>query len=100
MFVFFSSRGNSLIGLTFPPSFVVYCFCSCEVRSDLVSINVCSDLMFGDVCSILLPTMRSDIFGSLLLLNRRGRRTCSRYLSQPLSSLDFLEDGRDIDCLP
>ena len=38
------------------------------MRSDLVHIGVCSDLVFGDVRSILLPTMRSDIFGSLLLL--------------------------------
>ena len=30
----------------------------------------------------------------------RGRPTCSRYLPQPLSSLDFVEDGRDFDCLP
>ena len=59
MFIYFSSHGSLLIGLPFPPSFVVYYFCSCDVRSDLVYI---------DVCSILLPTIRSDIFGSLLLL--------------------------------
>ena len=34
----------------------------------LVYIDVCSDLVFDDVCSILLPTMQSDIFGSLSLL--------------------------------
>ena len=68
MFIYFSSHGSSLIGLPFPPSFVVYCFCSCEVRSNLVYIDVCSDLVFGDVCSILLPTMRSNIFYSLSLL--------------------------------
>ena len=66
--VYFSSHGSSLIGMPFPPSFVVYCFCSCDVRSNLVYIDVCSDLVFGDVCSIMLPTMRSDIFGSLSLL--------------------------------
>ena len=65
---FFSTHGSLLIGLPFPPSFAVYCFCSCDVRSDLEYIDVCSDLMFGDVCSILLPTMRLDIFSSLLLL--------------------------------
>ena len=68
MFIYFSSHGSSLIGLPFPPSFVVYCFCSCDLRSDLVYIDVCSNLVFGDVCSILLPTMRSDFFGSLSLL--------------------------------
>ena len=67
MFIF-SSHGSSLTGLPFPPSFVVYCFCSCDVRSDLVYIDVCSDLVFGEVCSILLSTMRSEIFGSLSLL--------------------------------
>ena len=39
-------------------------------------IDVCSDLVRGDVCSILLPTMRSEIFGSL-------------------SSLDFVTDERN-----
>ena len=50
------------------------------MRSVLVCIDVFSDLVFGDVCSILLPTMRSDIF-------------CS------LSLLIVVEDGRDFDCL-
>ena len=60
---FFSSHGSSLIGLPFPPSFCCSIgFYSCDVRSVLFRINVCSDLVFGDVCSILLPTMRSDIF--------------------------------------
>ena len=68
MFIYFSSHGSSLIGLTFPPSFVIYRFCSCDVRSELVYIDACSDLVFGDVCSILLPTLRSDIFGSLSVL--------------------------------
>ena len=68
MFIHFSSHGSSLIGLPFPSSFVVYCFCSCEVRSHVVYIDVCSDLVFGDVCSILLPTIRLDIFVSLSLL--------------------------------
>ena len=31
-------------------------------------LDVCSDVVFGDVCNILLPTIRLDIFGSLLLL--------------------------------
>ena len=65
MYIYFSSHGSSLIGLPFPPSFVIYCFCSCDVRSDLVYIDVCSDLVFGVMCSILLTTMRSDVFGSL-----------------------------------
>ena len=68
MLIYFSSHYNLLIRLPFPPSFVVYCFCSCDVRSDLVYIDVCSGLVFGDVCSILLPIMRSDIFGFLSLL--------------------------------
>ena len=59
MFIYISSQGSSLIGLPFPPSFVVYCFCSRNVRSDLIYI---------DVCSILLPTMRLEIFCPLLLL--------------------------------
>ena len=50
------------------------------MRSVLVCIDVCSDLVFGEVCSILLPTMRSEIF-------------------QSLSLLIVVEDGRDSDCL-
>ena len=63
----FSSHGSSLIGLPFPPSFVC-CFRSGEVRSDLVigrcavtwssgrvqrpgHRDVCSDLVYRDVCS-------------------------------------------------
>ena len=30
MFIYFSFHGSSLIGLPLPPSFVVYCFCSCD----------------------------------------------------------------------
>ena len=41
---------------------------TCDACSDLVYINVCSDLVFSDMRSILLPTMRSNIFGSLSLL--------------------------------
>ena len=37
--------------------------------SDLVYIEVCRDLVFGDVCSILLQTMRSEIFCSLSSLD-------------------------------
>ena len=44
MFICFSSDGSSYIGLLFPPSFVVYCFCSCDMRNDLVYIDVCSIL--------------------------------------------------------
>ena len=99
MFIYFSSRGSSLIGLPFPPSFVVYCFYSCDVRSDLVCVDVCSDLVFGEVGIILLPTMRSDIFGSFAV-DRRGRRTCSRLSATSLSSLDFVTNGRNFDCLP
>ena len=68
MFIYFSSHGSSIIGLPFSPSFVVYCFCLCDVRSDLVYIDVCCNLVLGDVCSILLPTMLADIFDSLSLL--------------------------------
>ena len=81
--VYFSSHGSSLIWLAFPPSFVVYCFCSCDVRSDLVYIDVYNDLVFGEVCSILLPTMPSGIFGplSLLILVADGRvRVICHYL--------------------
>ena len=28
--IYFSSHGSSQIGLPFPPSFVVDCFCSCK----------------------------------------------------------------------
>ena len=62
--LFLPSHGSSLISLPFPPS---CCFRSCDV---------CSDVVRGDVSSILLPTMRSKIFGSL-------------------SSLDFVTDGRN-----
>ena len=51
--------------LAFPAIFVVYCFCSCDMRGDLVYIDVCTDVVFGDVFSILLQNMRLDIFGSL-----------------------------------
>ena len=40
MFIHFSSHRGSLIGLPFPPSFVAYYFCLCDVRSDLVYIDV------------------------------------------------------------
>ena len=33
------------------------------------------------------------------VVDRRGRRTCSSYLPQYFSSLDFVEDERDFDCL-
>ena len=33
------------------------------------------------------------------VVDRRGRRTRSSYLPQSLSSLDFVTDGRDFDCL-
>ena len=39
------------------------------MRSDLVYIDVCSDLVDGVVCRIWLLTMRSEIFCSLLLLD-------------------------------
>ena len=68
----FFSHGSSLIGLPFSPSFVVYCVRSCEGSSDLVYIDVCSNLVFGGMCSILLPIMRSDIFGSLSFLITAG----------------------------
>ena len=57
--------------------FFVRCFRLCHVCSVLVYLDVCRDLVRGDACSILLPTMRSEIFGSL-------------------SSLDFVMDGRNL----
>ena len=50
------------------------------MHSVLVRIDVYSNRVFGDVCSILLPTMRSETFYSLSLLI-------------------VVEDGRDSDCL-
>ena len=47
----------------------VRCFRPCDVCSVLIYLDVCSDLVRGDACSILLLTMRSEIFGSLSLLN-------------------------------
>ena len=61
------------------------CFRPCDVCSLLTYLDVCSfliywdvcnDLVRGDACIILLPTMRSEISGSL-------------------SSLDFVTDGRN-----
>ena len=54
----------------------VRCFRPCDVCSVLIYLGVCSDLARGDACSILLPTMRSEIFDSL-------------------SSLDFVTDGHN-----
>ena len=56
MFIYFSSHGSSLISLPFAPSFVAYCFCSCDVCSDLVYTDVCSDLVFG--CTNQQPLQR------------------------------------------
>ena len=44
--------------------FVRY-FRPCDMCSVLIYLDVCSDLVRGDPCSILLPTMRSEISGSL-----------------------------------
>ena len=54
IFVFSWSLVNRLAFLAI--SLFVRCFCSCEVCSVLY-IDVCSDLVRGDACSILLPTM-------------------------------------------
>ena len=54
----------------------VRCFRPCDVCSVLIYLDVCSDLIRGDTRSILLATMRSEIFDSL-------------------SSLDFVTDGRN-----
>ena len=45
------------------------------MRNDLVYIDERSDLVFGDECSIILPTMRSEIFCSLpsLVVEAEGR---------------------------
>ena len=70
------------------------------MRSYLVYINLCRDLVFGVVRSILLRTLRSDIFGSFssLTVVADGRVLVICYNS--LSLLDFLTEGRDFDCLP
>ena len=55
----------------------VRCFRPCDVCSALIYLEVCSDLVRGDACSILLLNMRSEVFGSL-------------------SSLDFVTDGHNL----
>ena len=44
--------------------FVLF-FRPCDVFSVLNYLDVCSDLIRGDVCSILSPTMRLEIYDSL-----------------------------------
>ena len=63
------------------------------MRSDLVYIDVCSNLVFDADHAV-------GYFRLSFVVDRRGRRTCSSYLPRPLSSLDFVEDERDFDCLP
>ena len=67
MFIYFSSQGSSLIGCLSRRLLlsIVFVHVTC---ADVFYIDVCSDLVFGSMCSILLPTMRSYIFGSLSLL--------------------------------
>ena len=43
----------------------VHCFRLREVCSVLIYLDVCGNLVRGDACSILLPTMWSEIFISL-----------------------------------
>ena len=43
----------------------VRCFCPYDVCSVQIYLDVGSDLVRGNACSILLLTMRSEIFGSL-----------------------------------
>ena len=66
--------------------FCICCFCSCDVRKDLVCIDVRSDLVLGDVCSTLLPTVRLKIFGNFFA-GRRDRRSCSGCLPQIIIEL-------------
>ena len=98
MFIF-SFHGSLLIGLPFPPSFVVHYFSLCEVGSDLVYIDVCSDLVVGDMCRIWLPTMHSEIFCSLSSLDVMAA-VVFLVVCHISSWLDFVTDGRDFDCLP
>ena len=65
MFMFLSSHGSSLIGLPFLslgclPIVFVYVTCAVFWLHRHVQRSI-----RGDVCSILLPTMRSEIFDSL-----------------------------------
>ena len=46
----------------------VRCFRPCDVCSVLIYLDGCSNLIRNDACSISMPTMRSEIFGSLSLL--------------------------------
>ena len=70
------------------------------MRSNLVYINLCSDLVVGDACSILLSTMRSEIFCSLSSLDVMVDRYGFGCLS-PLSFLVGRLGGRTLfDCLP
>ena len=59
-----------------------------------------SKLVFGHICSIFLADQAVGYFWLSFVVDRCGRRTCSRNLPQPLSSLDLVEDGRNFDCLP
>ena len=95
---FLSSRGSSLTGLPFPPSLLCLLFCSCDVRSDLVYIDVCSNLVVGDVWSFLLPAMWSDIVCSLSKLIVVADGHVLVICHNLLSSLDFVTDGHDYDC--
>ena len=52
------------------------------MRSDLVHIDMCSDLVFGGMCSIVLPTMRFEIFCSLSWLIVVGDGRGFGYLTQ------------------
>ena len=61
--------------------FFVGCFRLCDECSVLVYIDVCSDLVRGDACTILFPALWSEIFYSL-------------------SSLGVLADGRVWFCPP
>ena len=62
--------------------------------SVLIYLDVCSDLVRGDACSIWLPTMRSEIFISFFVDCRGGMDVF--WLSViSLSSLDFVSDGRN-----
>ena len=70
----------------------VRCFCPCDVGSALIYLDVCSDLIRGDVCSTLSPTMRSEILcslsSSIAVADGRFLVVC-----HSLSSLDFVTDG-------
>ena len=62
--------------LAFPAiMLLIHCFRFCDVCSVLVYIDLCSDPVRGDACSIFLPTTWSKIFCSFFA-GRLGGELC------------------------